>query len=108
MKILLSEDQYSRLIEDIELDEVKTEQDWLTEFKNKFPNYDYKDAVFFKGESHLKIKNVYCKIHKVYFPGGDESKGIIVYAHLKGGGCYECAKDRHRQKISISDDPISA
>jgi len=96
------------ILEDVELDEVgglgKTNQEWLDEFKSKFPNWDYNDAVFFKGESHLKIKNVYCKIHKVYFPGGDESKGITVYAHLKEGGCYECAKDRHRQKISISDE----
>ena len=44
--------------ESVELTEVKTDKDWLNEFKAKFPNWDYSEAEFYKVDKFLNIKNV--------------------------------------------------
>jgi very-short-patch-repair endonuclease len=94
MKIILGEDQYNRLIEDIELDEVKTEQDWLNDFSSKFPNWDYSKSKIFKDQKNItRINNIYCTIHNHYFPEGDKMEGLTVYDHIKGTGCKDCGKE---------------
>lgn len=88
------------ILEEVELDEVgprKTNQEWLDEFKSKFPNWDYSEAKFFRNKnSQLCINNVKCKIHNHYFP--KEGIGIALYKHLSGTGCFDCGIDRLKQK----------
>jgi hypothetical protein len=85
------------IFEEVELDEVgprKTNQEWLDEFKSKFPNWDYSKAVIYvDNDGFRKIKNVYCKIHKHKFPEG-KSDGILIARHKeRGTGCYGCGRE---------------
>ena len=50
------------ILEEVELNEAKTDQEWLDEFKSKFPNWDYSNGVIYMdNDGFRKIKNVYCK-----------------------------------------------
>jgi len=88
------------ILEDIELNETKTDQEWLDEFKSKFPNWDYSNAVIYvDNDGFRKIKNVYCKIHKHKFPEG-KSDGILIVRHKgRGTGCYDCGVEVKSKKI---------
>jgi very-short-patch-repair endonuclease len=95
------------ILENIELDEArpsKTNQEWVNEFKSKFPNYNYSNAKFFRDDNNLlKVKNVYCNIHKHNFPEKGGSEGISVFHHLNGTGCLDCGKERKGEKLSVSE-----
>ena len=92
------------ILEDIDLDEYgvpsKPIEGWLKEFKNKFPNWDYSKAEFFKDGNHLKIKNVYCTIHNQFFPEKDRSNGIRVTHHINGTGCRDCGRESLSKKTA--------
>ena len=103
MKILLSEEQYGKLVEGVEIDEykvsTKTDQDWIDEFKNQYPNWDYSNAEIYHDGGVLRIKNIYCKIHKHSFP--EEGKNDIqIYHHKSGVGCKDCSREALSSKMS--------
>jgi len=90
------------IFEEIELNETKTDQEWLDEFKSKFPNWDYSKAVIYvDNDGFRKIKNVYCKIHKHKFPEG-KSDGILIARHKeRGTGCYDCGREVVSKKAKL-------
>jgi hypothetical protein len=116
MKICLTEEQYKKfkmklldiILEEVELNETKTDQEWLDEFKSKFPNWDYSNAVIYvDNDGFRKIKNVYCKIHKHKFPEG-KSDGILIVRHKgRGTGCYDCGVEvksvKAKQQLTFTD-----
>ena len=97
------------ILEEVELNEAKTDQEWLDEFKSKFPNWDYSNGVIYMdNDGFRKIKNVYCKIHKHKFPEG-KSDGILISRHNgRGTGCYDCGVDiksvKAKQQLTFTDE----
>jgi hypothetical protein len=87
----------------------KTDQEWIDEFKIKFPNWNYSNAEIYKdNDGWRKIKNVYCKIHKHKFPVG-KSDGIrIAHHNIQGTGCYDCSVEskskKLKQKYTFTDE----
>ena len=76
----------------------KTDQEWLDDFKIKFPNWDYSNAEIYKGDDGLKkIKNVYCKIHKHKFPEGNSSEIRMVTHNNQGTGCRDCGLEKNKK-----------
>jgi very-short-patch-repair endonuclease len=92
------------ILENIDLDEggvpPKPIEDWLKDFKSKFPNWDYSKAEFFKDEKQLKIKNVYCTIHKHFFPEKGRIDGIRCAHHINGTGCSDCRSESQSKKTT--------
>jgi len=88
------------ILEEVELSEGKTDQEWLDEFKSKFPNWDYSKAEFFKDGKQLKIKNVYCTIHKHFFPEKGRIDGIRCSHHINGTGCDDCRHESQSKKTA--------
>jgi very-short-patch-repair endonuclease len=88
------------ILEEVELSEAKTNQEWFDHFESKFPNWDYSKAVIYGDGRERRIKNVYCKIHKHKFPE-DKSDGITIYNHnQQGTGCYDCSMESKSKKLS--------
>ena len=76
----------------------KTNQEWLDDFKIKFPNWDYSNAEIYKGNDGIKkIKNIYCKIHKHHFPEGKSSELVITSHNVQGVGCRDCGIEKNKK-----------
>lgn len=77
----------------------KTDEQWITWFKEKFPEWDYDMGPVNFGTtedgSKKTVKNVYCTIHNHYFP--EEGRGnLSVYKHDAGQGCWDCSLEREK------------
>ena len=116
MKLIITESQLKKVViesqmvrydnriepsESVELDErgkIKTDQEWISEFKKKYPNWDYSNSKIYYDGNRKKIKNVYCKKHNHIFPTGGK-EGILLNNHLNNGtGCYDCSMEEYRKK----------
>ena len=79
------------ILEDVELDEIKTEKEDKNELKSLYPNWDYSNAVIYKDDNGIKkIKNVYCKIHKHNFPESGRVELHVGMHKTRGTGCRDC------------------
>jgi len=94
--------------EEIELDEAKTDQQWLDILKAKYPNWDYTNAEIYKGvHGNKKIKNIYCKIHKHYFPEGNLDGIELTKHNARGTGCADCSNEKNKKTLSYSPEELT-
>ena len=96
------------ILEDVELDEIKTEKEDKNELKSLYPNWDYSNAVIYKDDNGIKkIKNVYCKIHKHNFPEGKSAELPVGMHKTKGTGCRDCGAEikskQQKERIRYTD-----
>ena len=100
------------ILEEVELNEVKTDQEWFNQFQSKHPNWDYSKAEIYnseddRGKKIKYIKNIYCKIHNHYFPEGN-SYGILLTRHeSRGTGCRDCGREivskKAKEQLTFTD-----